>query len=57
MGSVENRNELKNFLEMASLAGDKLLDEESLTNAGPKNSQYKRANPLVRADLPQDETQ
>ena len=52
MGSVETKNELKNFLEMASLAGDKLLDEELLTKSVGNNSLYRRANPLVSNELP-----
>lgn len=34
---------------MASLAGDKLIDEESLTKVN-KNSIYKRPNPMVNQE-------
>ena len=50
MGSVENKNELKNYLERASLAGEKLLDEEAMKRGGHlggKGSLYKRGNPLA----------
>ena len=47
MGSVEHRNELKNYidLELASLAVDKPLNDQ-VNSKG--TSVYKRANPLIQ---------
>ena len=44
MSSVEHRNELKNYLELASLAGDKSINEQTQIK---KTKLYKRANPLI----------
>jgi hypothetical protein len=48
MSSVEHRNELKNYLELASIAGDKPLNEHT-TSKGM--TLYKRANPLMTNEV------
>ena len=45
MGSVEHRNELKNYLELASLAVEKPLNDQVNSKGA---SVYKRANPLIQ---------
>ena len=44
MSSVEHRNELKNYLELASLAGDKPINEQTQSKG---SKLYKRANPMI----------
>jgi len=44
MSSVEPRNELKNYLELASLAGNQPLNEKTISKGV---TIYKRANPMM----------
>ena len=51
MSSVEHRNELKNYLELATLAGDKPLHDPDTSTNKTNNTLYKRPNPMVANDV------
>ena len=48
MSQAEHRNELKNYLELASLAGDHPLQDQAPQRGS--SGLYRRANPLIRDD-------
>ena len=52
MSQAEQRNELKNYLELASLAGEGQLNEQGSLRAS--SSLYKRANPMLNQEPAED---
>ena len=50
MSQAEQRNELKNYLELASLAGDSSLNDQMRASS----SLYKRANPMLSHEHSED---
>ena len=57
MSSVEHRNELKNYLELATLAADKPLHDTTISTKKTNNTIYKRPNPMVANDVLLDHRQ